>query len=102
MSLALARAIQKTELELLKLPHPIIDVFDETDDVDWTTLELGWNDGIVLPALWETQFPEGRHIKIAQHPTDVATAILELLYQAEAMPATELLKNRQETLRTKH
>ena len=97
-SLVLARAIQKTELELLKLPHPIIAVFDGTDDIDWTTLEFVWNDGSVLPALWETQFSEGENIKIAQHPTDVATAILELLYQAEAIPATELLKNRQEML----
>ena len=98
-SLDLARVIQKNEMELLKLPHPIIAVFDETDDGDWTALEFVWNDGIVIPALWETQFSEGKHVKIAQHPTDVANAILELLYQTEAIPATELLKNRQETLR---
>jgi len=98
-SLAFAQVIQKTELALLKLPHPIIAVFDETDNIDYTTLELVWNDGIVIPALGETQSAEGKNVKIAQRSTDIAAAILELLYQAEQIPATELFKNRQETLR---
>ena len=97
-SLASAQAIQKTELALLRLPYPIIAVFDENSDIDYTTLEIVWSDGIVIPALLEKQFSERQNVKIAQHPTDVASAILELLNHAEAVPATELFKNRQETL----
>ena len=100
-SLAAAQAIQKTELAMLKLPYPIITVFDGTDDIDYTTLELEleWNDGIVMPAGSEAQFSERQNVKIAQHPSDVASAILELLSQIETIPATELFKNRQATLR---
>ena len=98
-SLADAQAIQKTELAMLKLPSPIVTVFDGTDDIDWTTLELGWSDGIVLAGLLETQFSERQNVKIAQRPTDIASAILELLSQIETIPDTELFKNRQEALR---
>ena len=92
-SLACAQAIQKTELELLKLPHPIITVFDRTE-----APELIWNDGSVLITAPDAQFSEQQNIRIAQHPTDIAPAILELLCQAEAIPATELIKSRRESL----
>lgn len=98
-SLAAAQAIQKTESAMLKLPYPIITVFDGTDNIDDTTLEFGWNDGIVMAGLLETQFSERQSVKIAQRPTDIASAILELLSQIETIPDTELFKNRQETLR---
>ena len=98
-SLDAAQTIQKTELALLRLPYPIIAVFDENSDIDYTTLEMVWSDGIVVPAVLEAQFSERKNVKIAQRPTDVASAILELLHQAEAIPTTELFKNRQETLR---
>lgn len=98
-SLACAEVIQKTELELLKLPHPIITVFDGADHVDYAAPELIWNDASVFIAAADTQFAEKNKFKIAQHPTDIAPAILELLSQAEAVPATELIKNRREALR---
>ena len=98
-SLNAAQAIQKTELALLRLPYPIIAVFDENSDIDSKTLEMVWSDGIVIPELLEVQFSERKNVRIARQPTDVASAILELLYQAEAIPTTKLFKNRQETLR---
>jgi len=98
-SLAAAQAIQKTELAMLKLPYPIITVFDGTSDMDYTTVELGWNDGIVMAGLLEIQCSERQNVKIAQLPAYVASAILELLSQIETVPATELFKNRQTTLR---
>ena len=98
-SLAAAEAIQKTELELLRLPHPIITIFDGVDDVEHPVPELIWNDGNVLIASPDTQFSEKRKVKIARHPTDIAPAILGLLDQAEAIPAIELIKNRRESLR---
>ena len=98
-SLACAQAIQKTELEMLKLPYPIIAVFDRTDNAKHITPEQVWSDGIVLAASPEAQFSERKNVKIAQRPTDIAPAILELLYQAAAIPTTELVENRREFLR---
>lgn len=92
ISLAHAQAIQKTELELLKLPHPIITV-----NVDHPTSPQIWTDGSVWIAP-DAQLSEQKNVKIAQHPTDIAPAILELLCQAEAVPATELIESRRESL----
>ena len=98
-SLACAEAIQKAELELLRLPHPIITVFADANKMEHATPELIWNDGSVLIAATDAQFPEHKKIRIAQHPTHIAPAILELLEQAEIVPTTELIKNRRESLR---
>ncbi len=97
-TLASAHAIQRTELELLRLPCPIIAVVDGINNIEHTAQELIWNDGIVLVTSTDTQFSEQKQVKIAEHPTDIAPAILELLSHAETIPATELVKNRQESL----
>ena len=60
--------------------------------------ELIWNDGVVLVALPDAQSSEQEKVKIAAQPTDIAPAILELLSQAETIPATELVKHRRESL----
>ena len=98
-SLAYAHVIQKTELELLRLPHPIITVFEGVNNVDHAAPEIIWSDGSILIPAPDAQFSEQERGKIAQHPTDIAPTILELLCQAEAVPATELIKNRRESLR---
>ena len=98
-SLASAQAIQNAELALLRLLYPVITVFDAAYDSTYAYPELIWNDGVVLVAPPDTQFSEHEKVKIARHPMDIAAAILELLCQAEAIPATELVKNRQESLR---
>ena len=98
-SLDCAQAIQNAELELLKLPHPIITVFDETYDSTYAYPELIWNDGVVLVAPPDAQFSEHEKVKIAQRPTDIESAILELLCRVEAVPTAELFINRQESLR---
>lgn len=98
-SLDCAQAIQNAELKLLKLPHPIITVFDGAHDSTYAYPELIWNDGVVLVTPPDAQFSEHEKLKIARRPTDIASAILELLCQAEMIPATELVKNRQESLR---
>ena len=97
-NLACAQAIQRTELELLKLPYPVITVYDRANHTDHDPRELIWNDGVVLVALPDAQSSEQERVKIAAHPTDIAPAILELLSQAETIPATELVKNRRESL----
>lgn len=98
-SLDFAQAIQNAELELLKLPHPIITVFDETYDLTYAPPELICNDGVVRVASSDTQFSGQEKMEIVQHPMEIAPAILELLRQAEAIPTAELVKNRQESLR---
>ena len=98
-SLDCAQAIQNAELELLKLPHPIITVFDGAHDSTYAYPELTWNDGVVLVRPPDAQFSEHEKVKIARRSTDIAPAILELLCQAEKISATELVKNRQESLR---
>ena len=97
-NLACAQAIQRTELELLRLPYPIITVYDRANHTDHDPRELIWNDGVVLVALPDAQSSEQERVKIAAHPTDIEPAILELLRQAKAIPATELVKNRRESL----
>ena len=98
-SLACAQAIQNAELELLKLPYPIITVFEEVYDSTYAYPELIWNDGVVLVTPPDAQFSEHEKVKIARDPTDIQSAILELLCQAEPIPASELIKNRQGALR---
>ena len=99
-SLDFAQAIQNAELELLKLPHPIITVFDETYELTSAPPELIWNDGVILVAPLGIQPSERKKVRIVQLPMEIAPAILELLGQAEAIPTAELVKNRQESLRS--
>ncbi len=98
-SLDCAQAIQNAELKLLKLPHPIITIFDEAYDSTYAYPELIWSDGVVLVTPPDTQLSEHEKVKIARHPMDIESAILELLCQVESIPASELVKDRQESLR---
>jgi len=101
-SLALARAIQNTELALLKLPQPIITVFDDFRDVPTACPELIWNDGVVLlhpPASLLPEFPTVQQtVKVAHRSEDIAPQILELLRHAAAMSTTHLVANRLQAL----
>ncbi len=109
-SLALAHAIQKTELQLLKLPHPIVTVFDGT--VKWDMAELAWRDGAVLmaPARDKGQVSftlrdestvssMQPNLKIAAHTDELLSHLAALLRDLSAMPATKLIANRHESLR---
>lgn len=98
-SLSNTQAIQNTELALLKLPYPIITVFDENYDGTYPSSEQIWDDGIVLVGAVDTQFSESEKVKIVQYPTETASTILELLCQAEAIPTSELIANRSASLR---
>lgn len=98
ISLANTLAIQDVELALLKLPHPIITVIDETCNDTCLPSEPFWNDGIVLVSPLDTQLAESQKVKIVQRSTEIAPAILELLYQAEAISAAELIEDRRASL----
>ncbi len=98
MSLAKAQVIQRVELALLKLPHPIIAVFDETCDGVYPLSEACWNDGIVLVSSLGAQLSESGKVKMARHPAEIAPAIVYLLCQAAAIPAAELIEDRSASL----
>ena len=98
-SLANTQAIQHVELALLKLPYPIITVFDETCHITYPPQELIWNEGVVLVGSPDVQPAESAKVKIVQRPTEIASAILELLCQAEAVSSIELIENRSTSLR---
>ena len=97
-SLANAQAIQNAELALLKLPHPIITVFEETERTAHPLPEPIWNDGVVLLTPPDAQLSESGKLKITRSEKEIASAILELLRQIEALPATELIENRSTAL----
>lgn len=97
-SLANTQAIQNVELALLKLPYPIITVFDETYDGVYPPWEMVWSDGVVRVGSSDIQSFESEKVKIAQRPTEIASAILELLSQAETVPPIELIENRSASL----
>ena len=98
ISLANMQAIQNVELALLKLPHPILTVFDEAYDGIHPLPEPIWNDGVVFVGSSDIQLPDSKKVKVAQDPTEVTSAILELLYQAEAIPAAKLIAHRKVAL----
>ena len=97
-SLANTQAIQNTELALLKLPHPVISVFDENYDDAYPSPERIWSDGVVVVGSLDTQITESGKIKIIQQPTEITSAILDLLGQAGAIPTSELIANRRTSL----
>lgn len=99
-SLENTQAIQAVELELLQLPHPILTVLDETHDALSVDVEPLWSDRVIRVGSPDTGVSEHEKITIARHPTDIAAAILASLCETEALPATELIKNRHEALRS--
>ena len=100
ISLANMQAIQNAELALLKLPHPILTVFDESYDGIYPPPEPIWNDGVVFVGSSDIQLPDSKKVKVAQDPTEITSALLELLYQAEAIPGTKLIAHRKTVLHT--
>ena len=97
-SLANTQAIQDVELALLKLPHPIITVFDETCHSRSPFQEPVWNEGVLFVGSPDLQPSESEKIRVVARPTEMAAAILELLCQAEAVPTIELIENRRTSL----
>ncbi len=98
-SLADTQAIQDVELALLKLPYPIITVFDETCHGIYPSKKPVWNEGVVFLGSSDIQLDGSEKVKIVQRPTEIASAILELLCQVEAVPTIELIGNRSASLR---
>lgn len=102
-SLALGTAIQNTKMQLLKLPQPIITVFDENFEWKDVIQEIGWADGSVivkpekeeLPALLDLKL---QNLKTVNKQVDIPKQILELLQEVSKITSKELIANRLESL----
>lgn len=100
ISLVLGSTIQNTKLQLLKLPQPIITVFD--GNYNWNDIikkELGWADGcvVVKPEKEELfAFPnlKKQNLKIVCEKSDISKQILKLLQEVSQVNSEELIANR--------
>lgn len=100
ISLTLGSAIQNTKMQLLKLPQPIITVFD--GNYNWSDIiakELGWVDGgVVVKPKKEvlSTFPnlEKQNLKIVCEKSDISKQILKLLQEVSQVNSEELIANR--------
>ncbi len=100
ISLTLGSAIQNTKMQLLKLPQPIIAVFE--GNYNWNdiiTKELGWADGCVVVKPEKevpSTFPnlKKQNLKIVCEKSDVPKQILKLLQEVSQVNSEELIANR--------
>ncbi len=100
ISLALGTAIQNTKLQLLKLPQPIITVFD--GNYNWSNIiikELGWADGCVIVKPEKEELPvfpnlKRENLKITCEKSDISKQILKLLQEVSQINSEELIANR--------
>lgn len=101
-SLALGNAIQNTKLQLLKLPQPIITLFNS--DYKWNDLirELGWADGCVIVKPEKEKLSalsklKRHNLKIVSDQDDIPQQILDLLRKVSKISREELVANRLES-----
>ena len=103
ISLALGAAIQNTKMQLLKLPQPIIAVFD--GNYSWSNIiikELGWVDGCVIVKPEKEEPPafsnlKKQNLKIVCEKSDSSKQILKLLQEVSQINSEELIANRLES-----
>ena len=100
ISLVLGSAIQNTKMQLLKLPQPIITVFDGNyNRSDIIINELGWADGcVVVKPEKEELFPlpnlKKQNLKIICEKSGISKQILRLLQEVSQINSEELIANR--------
>ena len=102
-SLALGTAIQNTKMQLLKLPQPIITVFDENFEWDVTIRELGWADGFVIVKTKKEDLPvlldlKLQNLKTVNKQVDIPEQILAVLQDVSKLTSEELIAHRLESL----
>ena len=99
ISLELGTAIKNSKMQLLKLPQPIISVYDETNNLDDVIQGMRWGDGaiVVKPEKGELLAalnPERQKLKIVCKQADIPVQILELLKEVSMIGSKELVANR--------
>ena len=98
-SLALATAIKNTKMQLLRLPEPIISVYDETSGLDDAIHGMIWGDGVIVvkPEKGEllAALNAGRQkLKIVCEQADIPIQFLKLLKEVSVISSEELVANR--------
>ncbi len=101
-SLALGNAIQKTKMELLKLPQPIIAFFDEIYGGDVVMQEVVWADGCVIVTPNTKELPalsklKRQNLKIVCKQDDMSPKILDILQEVSKIDRDELVVTRLES-----
>ena len=102
ISLTLGSAIQNTKMQLLKLPQPIITVFD--GNYNWNDIiikELGWADGCVVvkpekEVLSACPNLEKQNLNFICEKSDISKQILKLLQELSKINSEELIAHRLE------
>ncbi|MCG9126724.1 hypothetical protein JT359_03885 [Candidatus Poribacteria bacterium] len=98
-SLALSTVIGNVQTEILRFPHPIIAIFDESNDTDIIVKELDLADGFAVVS-FDKQTPteisviKKDHLKILNKQEDLQMEILNLLNELSKISTEELIKYR--------
>ena len=99
ISLELATAIQKTKLQLLRLPQPIIIVYDQTVDLDDAIQGMRCGDGVIVvkpekEKLLADLDLERQKLIIVCEQAEITIQILQLLEEVSKVSGEELVVNR--------
>lgn len=100
-SLELGTAIKTTKLQLLKLPQPIISIYDDVFGVDNEIVRVGWGDGTIIVLSDEEdvlreQIMEGNNLHIVSKPSNLPKKISDLLDEYSRTNIGELIAKRLE------
>ncbi len=98
-SLELGTAIKTTKLQLLRLPQPIISVYDDIIGLDNEIVRIGWGDGTIIVLSDEEdvlreQIMEGNNLHIVSKPSDIPKKISDLLDEYSRTNIDELVAKR--------
>ena len=100
-SLELGTAIKNTKVQLLKLPQPIISVYDDVFGLDNEVVRVGWGDGTIVVSSDEEdvlreQIMEGNNLHIVSKPANLPKKISDLLDEYSRTNISELIAKRLE------
>lgn len=100
-SLELGTAIKNTKVQLLKLPQPIISVYDDVFGLDNEFVRVGWGDGTIIVSSDEEdvlreQIMEGNNLHIVSKPSKLPKKISDLLDEYSRTNISELIAKRLE------
>lgn len=103
-SLELGTAIKTTKMQLLRLPQPIISVYDEVIGLDNETYRKRWGDGTIVAIsdeenVQKEELLKANNLYLVSKQTDIPKKISELLDEYSKIKVSELVANRLERVR---
>ena len=102
-SLELGTTIKSTKMQLLKLPQPIISVYDETIGLDNEFVRISWGDGTIIVLSNEEKVQREKMLNdsnyhIVDKTSELANKISDLLEGYSEIEVNELFAKRIERL----